>query len=77
MPLKRDSHQMTLTNWAALASIAQANGCASWRVLLRRIAVGELVVVSPVGTILVPGLIPAAPSASSLAARRNAETRKT
>lgn len=44
--MKRESTEMRDSDWTALATIATASGCASWRVLLRRIAVGELVVVS-------------------------------
>lgn len=40
--MKRDSHAMTEANWAALDRAAKAVGCASWRVMLRRIAAGEL-----------------------------------
>ena len=45
---------MSEANWEALASIARAQGCASWRVLLRRIATGDLQVVAT----LAPGAVP-------------------
>lgn len=42
--MKRDSHGMTEENWGRLAKVAADAGCASWRVMLRRIAAGELIV---------------------------------
>lgn len=40
--MKRQSTEMREQDWAALTALASSLGCSSWRVLVRRIAVGEL-----------------------------------
>jgi hypothetical protein len=41
---KRDSHEMTVKNWESVNAIAGKLGCSSWRVMLRKIAQGSLIV---------------------------------
>ncbi len=58
--MKRDSHAMTQANWDALERAAKAAGCASWRVMLRKIATGQLGLI-PLGPLRVIATVASKP----------------
>jgi hypothetical protein len=41
---QRESHEMSPDRWARLAELAGKHGCKSWRVLVRKLADGELAI---------------------------------